>query len=67
MSEPLPATQYTTDKPAVTLTVPAEWAEFLTRAQAARNEWRKYRGVASIAVVDWRNLSIRFVTLDDKV
>ena len=57
MSEPKPQEQYVAEQHGVTITVSAEWADFLTRAQAARGEWRAGY-VEPIAVIDWRNLKI---------
>ena len=61
MTEPQPQEQYTTVDQSVTLTVSAEWADFLTRAQRARNEWRRFHVVDHLAVVDWRNLELKVV------
>ena len=54
---------YTADEhPAnVTVVISDEWADFLTRAQQARNEWRRYRVVDHIAIIDWRNLDLKVV------
>jgi len=61
MTEPKPQDNYETVVQPVTLTVDAEWADFLTRAQQARNEWKRYRVVDHIAVIDWRNLDLKVV------
>jgi hypothetical protein len=64
MSEP--PIEYQAVRAPVTIVVDAEWADFLTRVQEARNEWRRHRCVSHVALVDWRNLSLRTVSLDDQ-
>ena len=61
MTEPQPQDNYVTVPSPVTITIDVEWADFLTRAQQARNEWRRYRVVDHIAVIDWRNLDLKVV------
>lgn len=49
--------QYTTVAQPVTITISREWADFLARAQAARNSYRSHR-IERVAVVDLHNLTI---------
>ena len=48
---------YLTRSPAVTVTISAEWADFLTRALETRSQYRAHH-IERIAVIDLSNLAI---------